>query len=129
MARILVFAARPEEAVEFTKRAMRIDPNYRDPDYFWVSGMAYFTMGKLEEALTFFKKAYRQNPEERWYAFPLAATYAHLGREQEARDTITESTKGTYRSRALSSYMVYLPFKDREIANRIADGLLKAGME
>lgn len=129
MARVLVFVARPEEAVEFTKKAMRIDPNYRDPDCFWVSGMAYFAMGKLEEALTFFEKAHRQNPEEQWYAYPLAATCAHLGREQEARNAITKSTKGVYHSEALSSYMVYLPFKDREIPNRIADGLRKAGME
>jgi TolB-like protein/class 3 adenylate cyclase/cytochrome c-type biogenesis protein CcmH/NrfG len=129
MARVLVFAAIPEEAVEFTKRAMRIDPNYRDPDYFWVSGMAYFAMGKLEEALTFFEKAHRRNPKERWYLYPLAATYAHLGRGQEARDAITKYTKGTDRPIALATYILYLPFKDQEITNRIADGLRKAGME
>jgi len=71
MARALVFADRPTEAITFAERALRIDPNYGDPDYYYVSGMAYFTMKKLEEALPFFEKAHNQNPEERWFAFPL----------------------------------------------------------
>ena len=85
--------------------------------------------GAIGPQETFFEKAHRRNPEERWYTFPLAATYAHLGREQEAQDLITKSTKGFYRPMALASYLVYLPFKDREIANRIADGLHKAGLK
>ena len=128
MAKILVYAARPQEALEFANRAMRIDPNYPNPDYFWISGMAYFTMGKLEKALALFEKAHKRNPEERLYAFPLAATYAHLNREKEARDAITVSTARYYRPMAVATLMLYMPFKDKEVAYRFADGLRKAGM-
>ena len=129
MARVLAFSARPEEGIEFAQKAIRIDPNYGDPDYYWVTGMAYFAMDKLGEASTFFEKAYSRKPDERWYTYPLAATYAHLGREQEVLDTITESTVKWYRSNAAASVMLYLPFKDREIESRFAEGLRKAGME
>ena len=128
MARVLAFAARPQQAVEYAQKAMRVDPNYGNPDIYYVSGMAYFAMGKLDKALPLFEKAHRQNPEERWYAFPLAATYAHLGRKQEARNTITESTKRYYRPMAVATLMLYMPFKDPEVAHRFADGLRMAGM-
>ena len=129
MAKILVYAAKPEEALKYANKAMRMDPNYSNPDYFWSSGMAYFTMEKLEEALALFEEAHKRNSQDRWYAFPVAVTYAHLGRKQEARKAITESTAGFYRPMTVATLMLYMPFKDKETAYRFADGLRKAGMK
>lgn len=129
MATTLVFADRPEEAIPFLKQARRLDPNYRGPDYDWVAGMAYFTMGKMEEAAAFFEKAYNHNPDQRWYAFPLSVTYAHLGRKQEARDVLNLATLEIYDSVAAATVMVYLPFKNSDVADRFADGLRKAGLK
>ena len=86
-------------------------------------------MEKLEEALALFLKAHKRNPQERWYAFTVATTYAHLGCEEEARKGITESTAVYYRPMTVATLMLYMPFRDKEIAYRFADGLRKAGMK
>ena len=91
---------------------MRLNPHFEDPDYFWVLGMAYFTMENLEKAATSFEKAHRLKPEERWYTLPLAVTYAHLGLDQQAHDTIIWSTGWLNRPAVAATVMVYLPFKD-----------------
>ena len=128
MATTLVFIDRPEEAVPFLKRARRLDPNYRGADYDWVTGMASFAMGNIKAASVFFEKAYNYNPDERWYAFSLAVTYAHLGRKQEARDVLNLATLEIYDSVAATTVLVYLPFKNSDVADRFADGLKKAGL-
>ena len=128
MANVLVFAARPRESIAFTDRAMQVDPDYGDPDVFYVSGMAYFSTGEMRKAETLFQKAYRRNSQDRWYAFSFASTCAHLGREQEAQKVIGNVTRGLY-DYAVATVMVYMPFKDVEVADRFADGLRKAGMK
>jgi TolB-like protein len=75
---------RPEEAVEFAKTAMRLDPHYAAPNLFLL-GLAHFSMGKLEEAVTLFERALAHNPDLRGLSAPLAAAYAHLGRDKEAQ--------------------------------------------
>ena len=131
MAKILVFAARPEESVEFAERAKRLNPRFRNPDYFWVSGMAQFAMDNLEEATALFEKAHKMNPDEKWYSLPLAATYSLLGLDQQAKETIEsiQTTEWHYRPFLTSTIMLYLPFKDSSVARRFSDGLRKAGLK
>ena len=128
LANVLVFTARPDDAIEYINKARRIDPYYDDSEILYVTGMAYFTMENFEDALTLFEKAHKKNPEERWYTISLASTYAHLGREQEAQDTIFKAREGLY-DLAIATVMAYMPFRDPEIANLYAEGLRKAGLK
>ena len=58
----------------------------------------------------------------------LAAAYAHLGRDQEARTALDIYKKGLHiHMRILERTMLFWPFKDLEVTERFADGLLKAG--
>jgi hypothetical protein len=91
-------------------------------------------MGDLEEAVSLVEKACRLNPENApsWASW-LAPFYASVGRDQEARAVIeaprTEATKIAGVSPfSLRYIMNALPFKDRAVAQRVADGLLKAGV-
>jgi TolB-like protein len=130
MAWVLICAGSPEDAVEFAKTAMRLDPHYAAPNLFLL-GLAHFTMGQLEEAVNMFERAITHNPELRGLSAPLAAAYAHLGRDKEARLALAN-----YRnewswwgwSPDLVRVMQFFPFKDPEVADRLADGLLKAGL-
>jgi TolB-like protein/class 3 adenylate cyclase/Flp pilus assembly protein TadD len=130
MAWALIYAGSPEDAVEFAKTAMRLDPHYAAPNLFLL-GLAYFAMGQMEEAVNMFERAITHNPELRGLSAPLAAAYAHLGRDQEARLALVY-----YRnewswwgwSPDLLRVMQFFPFKDPEVADRLADGLLKAGL-
>ena len=120
----LIMAGRPEEAIDFLKRAMRLDPHY--PAYYlFVFGIAHFALGEYEEAVSLLERAYTRNPEFNRPLLFLAAAYAHLEREQKAREALYELTKGVVR---LSAVMYRWPFKDTEVSDRLAEGLRKAGM-
>jgi adenylate cyclase len=80
-------AGQPEEAIRSFERAIRMSPV--DPRlYFTFAGMglALIELGRFDEAILAGKKAQRQNPS--WSAIYrcLAASFAHLGRDAEARE-------------------------------------------
>ena len=51
MGKVLIFDGRPEEGVEFIKKAMRLDPLYPAEPLCYL-GLAHFCMGQLEEAVS-----------------------------------------------------------------------------
>ena len=124
----LIFAGSSKEAVDYYKTAMRLDPYY-PASYLWFLGLAQFCVGQLEEAATSFERARKRNPE--LAAWPLAATYAHLGREQEAKDVLAEYMKKRKMSKppTVKRLLKYYPFKDPKDGDRFAEGLRKAGLE
>jgi len=85
-------------------------------------------MGELAEAATFFEQAAKLHPE----AVPttaLAAFYAILGRDQDAQAIVEMYRKKRGgRGPNLGSAMFGMPFRDRAIVDRYAEGLLKAGL-
>jgi TolB-like protein len=126
MARTLIYAGRSEEAVDHMNIAMRLDPQY--PAYYlWHLGMARFCMGQMEEAATLFERTQKRNPKMSVYG--LAATYAYLGREQEAKDLVTEYIKRRgFKNPSVKKLMKYYPFRDPEDADRFAKGVHMAGL-
>jgi adenylate cyclase len=127
----LTMEGRPKDAVEFLNRGMRLDP-HNPSRYLVVLGMAHFCMGELEEAAGLLEKAMRLNPETApsWGCW-LAASYGLLGRDQEARTALeTTPLKKAWGDHPynLRIFMYYHPFKDRPVADRYAEGLLKAGV-
>ncbi len=127
LAYALIMAGRPEEAVDFAKKAMRLDP-HSPGDYLYTLGLAHFCMGKLEEAVTLIERALTHNPQAYGWAAPLAAAYAHLGRDKEAWDALENYRRAVRKGITLKRAMYYWPFKDMEVSERFADGLLKAGL-
>ncbi|MGD9227018.1 MAG: tetratricopeptide repeat protein, partial [Desulfobacterales bacterium] len=92
MAYTLIYDGRPNEALGFIKKAMRLDPHY--PAYnLFVLGLAHFGLEKFEAAVTYFERALKRNPENYVTLIPLAAAYAHLEREQAATATIEKLKK------------------------------------
>ena len=128
MAEVLLCVGRPEEAITFAKKAMMLDPrNIAFP--LGLQGKAYFCMERFEEAVTLMERALRLNPNRTGFAATLAAAYAHLGREQEARSALDIYTKPWLVPAILQKVMYFFPFKNPEDADRLADGLLKAGLQ
>ena len=97
LADVLNHAARPEEAIVYAKRAMRLEPYYPA----WYEGdvlaVSYSQAGRYEEALEAYKKLleralkgeYRIGKAHR----RLAGIYARLDRMEEARTHRVESLK------------------------------------
>ena len=128
----LSMAGRPKEAIEYVNRGMRLDP-LNPSRYLYLLGVANFCMGELAEAAALVEKALRLNPENESIATELAAFYGLLGRDQEARamiETVREKFGGATDvvGSDLAARMQYMPFKDRTVADRYAEGLLKAGV-
>jgi adenylate cyclase len=130
MGAALLFIGRPGEAVDFLNRAMRLDP--QNPSFYLARlGAAQFCLGNLEEAANVLERALRLNPElSPMITGFLAPTYGLLGREQEARAALETHKKGYMATfpRSLSIIMSNYPFRVPLIANRLAEGMIRAGM-
>ena len=122
----LSMAGRPKEALDYVNRGMRLDPQ-NPSGYLALLGMAHFCMGDLAEAASLSEKALRLNPENVGTGFQLAAFYGLLGHDQEARATLATVGK-KLKIYPLDTSMWGYPFRDRAVADRYAEGLLKAGV-
>jgi TolB-like protein/class 3 adenylate cyclase/Flp pilus assembly protein TadD len=130
MATALIFADRSKEAVDFIKRAKRLDP-HNPARYLFLLGLAQLCMGKSDEAAKLIERGFTYNPELRSYGAPLSVAYAHLGRIKEARVAMKNYLRTIpvgFLTPDLRLVMYFFPFKDREFADRFANGLLKAGL-
>jgi tetratricopeptide (TPR) repeat protein len=128
MSRVLIFSGRPEEAIKYAKLMMRQDPR----QVHWALrrlGVAHFSMGDLEQAATYFERSITYNPENYSNYLFLASTYAHLGREKEAREALDSFSITLGAKSILTEIMFRNPFKNPVVAERLVDGLLKAGMK
>jgi len=80
-------AGLPEEAVRSFERAIRMSPvDSRLYVTFAGMGLALIELGRFDEAIVAGKKAQRQNPSYSQAYRCLAAAFAHLGRDAEARE-------------------------------------------
>jgi TolB-like protein/class 3 adenylate cyclase/Flp pilus assembly protein TadD len=130
LAKILNYAGKSEKAINFTKRAMRLDPQY-PADYLIVLGESNFALGNLEEAAIYLEKAqthYPQNRPNMTLLESLIATYSHLGRNEEAQVLFESLKKVLYPPISLRRRMNFHPYNSPEVTDRLAQGLIKAGM-
>jgi TolB-like protein len=127
--RVLIACGRPAEGMEHAKMMMRLDP-LNPVRYLAFMGMAHFFMGEWEEAVTAAEQALKLNPETYNAAVILAAAYAHLGRDEEAK-AAARIARG-WRSLdfvfppPLMMYRWIL--EDRGVSNSLLEGLQKAGL-
>ncbi len=126
----LIWAGSPAEAVDFIKKAIRLDPNFAE-NYLGLLGQARFGMEQFEEAVTALERAARSNPDYEWTYLLLAAAYGQLGREREARAALETHHEG----RAKSGFSPWtleklytMGLKERTDLERLREGLRIAGM-
>ncbi len=129
MAWVLMATGKPEEGLEFVNKTIQLDPrNMAAP--FSAAGMAYFIMGDLKKAATMTERAIAHNPTIAGRYESLSAIYALLGRSQDAQAAHAKSLKawnfGLFPA-DLTTIMSSFLVKDRQVVDRYADGLLKAG--
>ncbi len=129
MAWILMATGKPEEGLDFVNKAMQLDPrNIAAP--LSASGMAYFIMGDLQKAATMTERAINHNPTIADHYERLSVIYALLGRNQDAEAAYNKCLKDWTTGRfpaTVTTVMSSFCIKDRKVADRYADGLVKAG--
>ncbi len=120
---ILAFLGRAEEGIEIAHKAMRLNPHYPDW-YIYFLGISYYVARRYEEAIATLKKVSEQNPESSTY---LAASYAQLGREAEARAVaagILEADPDFSSAR----WAEMRPYKNQADREHLIEGMRKAGL-
>jgi adenylate cyclase len=119
-------AGRPEEAITYFKKAIRLNP-FPPAWYLTSLGGAYLNLGRHEEAIAEFKKGLQLAPESVFSRLGLAAAYSELGREEHARVEAAEVLKLDPKF-TLVSHAKGLLYKNKDDKDRYLAALRKAGL-
>ena len=120
---VLTWLGRPEEGIEWIRRAMRLNPYH--PERFWSHlGRAQYTARAYAEAIASFSKM--TAPDSTHHAF-LAAAAAQLGdrtaASAHAREALAREPSFTARA-----FLATLHYRQPSDAEHVREGLLKAGL-
>jgi adenylate cyclase len=124
---ILVYAGKPDVAVQPVSRAMQLNPAAPNL-YCQILGDAYTGMKRYEDAIETYQKGLRS-----WTVSPalrvrLIAAYSLAGKREEARAAAAELLRTSQRF-SLAPLLGRMPFKRAADAARIRDALRDAGVE
>ena len=124
---ILANAGRPEEGVEFMQKAIRLNP-LPPAYYFAYLGAAYRVSGQYEESVSAYKKCIYKQPTFLFGHLGLAASYALLGKNEEAHAEAAEVLKIDPEF-SLEHLAKTYPFKKKADTDRYVGALRKAGLK
>ncbi len=119
---IAVFLGRAKQAIDLMSDAIRLHPDHPDV-YLWVLAFAIFTEGQYEKTLAWLQRMTEPGDSRRL----LAATYAKLGRLEEARAAAEEFLK-EWPHFSISRWAEYEPYQNPADLENYVDGLRKAGL-
>ena len=122
-----IYLGEPAKAIPYIERAMRLDPTSQHGQYVHFLGVAYFVAGDYETAVACFKDRIAINPTTDLSRAFLASALGHLQNLDEA-GRIWRELKAINPDYSSSEHIGRLPFRDPVHAEKIVDGLRKAGL-
>ena len=105
---------------------MRLDPFYPAWYEFYL-GDALFQTGQYEEAIAALKRGAERNPDYPAFHLFMAASFAMLGRDEEARAAAAEVLRINPRF-TLKAYAAYVPYNSDAHLERNLEAFRKAGL-
>jgi adenylate cyclase len=123
----LLFACRPQEALPILQKAVRLNPNAEAYNLLFFAN-ALSTTGRLEEAVSVYKKALQRAPDYIPAHLGLAGAYVRMGREKEARAEAEEVLRINPKFSLDYFAKTVLVYKDQSVTDRIVDTWRKAGL-
>jgi tetratricopeptide (TPR) repeat protein len=124
----LALNGRPEQAIANLEKALRLSP--KDPGkalMLVATGWAHFSAERYEQALDWAGRALAHDPRDDMAYRTLAASYAQLGRLEEAQDALEEELR-LDPGLTLRKVRQQNPTTDPDFLARWLDGLRKAGL-
>jgi adenylate cyclase len=121
-----LFAGRPLEAIAQLERNVRLDPVVSQQGLQFL-GLAYLVAGKYETAAMIFKERLVLAQTSDSARSCLASALGHMGEVEEAR-RVWHELKAINPTYSFAGHMSRLPFQREEDVQRIAEGLIKAGL-
>ncbi len=122
----LNWAGRPEEALNLTRKAMRFSPLHPSW-YVGVAAHANRLLGRYEEAVVLYQKAIKQTPDYISPHIGLTASYAEMGRLDDARSQAAEVLRIDPRF-SIGRYAQARTYRLPEHAQHNLDALRAAGI-
>ncbi len=124
---VLHYIGRNEAALASFAQADALDP--ASPDvWLYYRAQALYQLGRWAEAAALLERRIALNPETDISRVLLAACYGQMGRSEDARETWDAALRAnpaySFRERLKT-----LPYKNPGDADRVGDGLRKAGVE
>jgi adenylate cyclase len=123
---ICSYSGRPLEAIPALERAIRLDPAFRSQNLHFL-GMAYLLAGKYETAAALLRERILLVPGTDFSRVLLASALGHLGEVDKAR-RIWRELKEINPKYSFNEHFARQPFRREEDVQRVAEGLLKAGL-
>ena len=120
-----VYSGEPVKGIPFIERAMRLDPAQQQYRHFL--GTAYLLAGDYETAAAILKERIAITPTTDLSRALLASALGHLGRAEEAREIWRELMEINPRY-SFKDHFDRLPFRDPAGADKLSEGLRKAGL-
>jgi adenylate cyclase len=121
-----LYSGEPARAIPYYEKAIRLDPGQSQHKHFLA--LAYFVAGSYETAAAIFKERIALTPNTDLSRAFLASALGHLGRQDEAA-AIWRELKEINPRYSPASHIARTPFRNPSDANRLIDGLRKAGLE
>jgi adenylate cyclase len=121
-----IYLGRPEEAIPLIERAMRLDPA-TNQQFLHFLGMANLLAGRYETAAAALRERIRLVPNTDFSRSLLASALGHLGQTEEARRVWQELIEINPKY-SFEEHLGRLPFKHEADAQRLTEGLRKAGV-
>jgi adenylate cyclase len=121
-----IYGGEPLTAVPHIEQAIRLDPLFKQ-QYLHFLGSAYLVAGEFEGAAAQFKERVRLNPKTDLSRAFLAVALGHLGEVEEARRVWRELIEINPKY-SFAAHVARLPFRNHADAQRLAEGLSKAGI-
>ncbi|MBA4395481.1 MAG: hypothetical protein C0407_18170, partial [Desulfobacca sp.] len=87
---VLFQLARNQEVIPVLEKSLRLSPVPVNSSILLLQGYAYSNLGRLEEAVTAFRKGARHYPNHLQYHLGLAQAYFRLNRQKEAHSEMEE---------------------------------------
>ena len=120
------FADNAKVAIDMVKAAFRLNP-VPNQYYYTVLGIAYRIEERYREAIEIAKKCLIGTPDNLQALLILAACYSSLDKIEEA-DKTSKQILRVNPNFLTENYVMTLPYKNQDVANRYIDVLRKAGL-
>jgi adenylate cyclase len=126
LAWIHCFADNIDQAIELSKTALRLNP-IPPHNYFTTLALAYRISGRYAESIELVNKCLDENPNNLQALLILAACYSFLDKVGDANKASKEILRINPKFSTVN-YVMTLPYKNQDVANKYIDALRKAGL-
>ena len=131
MAEVLMTSGRCHDGQSYLDAAIRLDPSslsYYDN----LVGEVQFCLAQFEKAAATLEKDVAANPDDPYPLIVLLAAYGHLGRSSDTASLVNRLSAIAARQRADAATLLWVkalfPYKQRQDAERLREGLRKVGV-